>query len=176
MSPFPPPRPTRSMQATAHQRPARGPRAAVAAGRPRRISAVMKRSVTTERLVSAAKRYLLIANAPVQEEPVRPEHPGFSSQVHPARPRFERVLAVRDVPDVEAYVRETLDAAELPADDRELAELVRCGIDSVYRVERALPPEHPLTPVLDTALHEHLVETWESLQAERRDFAVPAVA
>ena len=107
---------------------------------------------------------------------MRPEHPGFSSQLRPAGHGFDRVLAVRDVRDVEAYVRGTLDAASLPADDRELAELVRCGIDSVYRVERALPPEQPLAPVLDTALHEHLVERWRSLHAERGDIAARAVA
>jgi hypothetical protein len=139
-------------------------------------NAVLKPSVTTERLVSAPQRYLFIGTAPAQEEPLRPEHPGFSSQVRPAGPSFERVLAVRDVSDVEAYVRGTLDAASLPADDRELAELVRCGIDSVYRIERALPPEQPLAPVLDTALQEHLLERWELLHAERGGLAVRAVA
>ena len=70
----------------------------------------------------------------------------------------------------------TLAEASLPVDDRELDELVRCGIDSVYRVERALPPERPLAPVLDTALQEHLVDRWHSLHAERGDVAAAAVA
>ncbi len=69
----------------------------------------------------------------------------------------------------------TLAATSLPVDDRELNELVRCGIDSVYRVERALPPERPLAPVLDTALHDHLVDRWHSLHAER-DVTATAVA
>lgn len=77
---------------------------------------------------------------------------------------------------MEAYVVGTLAATSLPVDDRARDELVRCGIDSVYRVERALPPERPLAPVLDTALHDHLVDRWHSLQAERGDVAAQAVA
>jgi hypothetical protein len=79
------------------------------------------------------------------------------------------------VQDVEAYVIGTLASTSLPVDDRDLDELVRCGIDSVYRVERALPPERPLAPVLDTALQERLVDMWHSLHSERGD-AVAALA
>ena len=85
----------------------------------------------------------------------------------PAGTRSNRVPTLRDVVDVEAYVIGTLHEAALTPTDGELAELVASGIESVYRLERALPPDQPLLPVLEKVLSKRLVELWSYVRADR---------
>jgi hypothetical protein len=93
-----------------------------------------------------------------------------------AQRRASRVLAVRDVRDVESLVIETLDETALPLTGRDLEELVRCGIESVFRVEQALSPGRPLLPVLDGLLRERLIARWHSLHPEHLAGVAPAAA
>jgi hypothetical protein len=78
---------------------------------------------------------------------------------------MQRVLArryaERDVPDVEAYVRETVSALA-PATPEEEEALVAKGIFLVRRIAFALPPEASLRE----ALREHLVEGLTALRDE----------
>jgi hypothetical protein len=90
--------------------------------------------------------------------------------------RASRVLAVRDVRDVEGLVIETLEETALPLTGRDLEQLVRCGIESVFRVERALSPGRPLLPVLDGLLRERLIARWHSLHPEHLAGMAPAAA
>ena len=61
---------------------------------------------------------------------------------------------LRDVPDVEAYVSDAVGA--LCADPAAIGALRPEGVRAVRRLERALPPEAPLKPVLDEVLPIHL--------------------
>lgn len=81
------------------------------------------------------------------------------------------VLTVRDIRDVEAHVRSTLHEAGLPLGQDQLESLVRCGVRSVLSIERALPRERPLAPVLEATLRQRLVDRWQALQIERSDAA-----
>jgi hypothetical protein len=83
------------------------------------------------------------------------------------------VLTLRDVVDVEVYVFETIREAALPVRDEDLDELVRAGVESVRRVERALPPQWPLLPVLDTVLSPRLVELAGAAALQRSSPAPP---
>lgn len=85
-------------------------------------------------------------------------------------------LAARDVSDVEGLVIETLGETALPLSRRDLDELIRCGIESVFRVERALSPGRPLMPVLDGLLRERLIDRWNSLHPEHLGGVAPAAA
>jgi hypothetical protein len=85
---------------------------------------------------------------------------------HPDFTRPTRILSLRDVPDVEAYVIHTLREAKLAQMDGALEELVAAGIESVYRLERALPPERPLLPLLDEVLPGRLAELWRSAHVD----------
>jgi hypothetical protein len=78
-----------------------------------------------------------------------------------------RVLSLRDVADVEAYVIDTLHEVAIPLDDGDLEQLVAFGIASVYRLERALPPERPLLPLLERVLSARLTDLWGSVQLDR---------
>jgi hypothetical protein len=93
-----------------------------------------------------------------------------------AKRRAGTVLILRDVRDVEALVIETLDQTALPLTGRDLEELVSCGIESVFRVERALSPGRPLLPVLDGLLMERLTDRWRSLHPEHAGSVAPAAA
>jgi hypothetical protein len=79
---------------------------------------------------------------------------------------------VRDIRDVEAYVRWTLHEAGLPLTPDHLEHLVHCGIRSVLSFERALPRERPLAPVLTTALRQRLVDRWQALQVQASEAAL----
>ena len=78
---------------------------------------------------------------------------------------------LRDVPDVEAYVSYAVGA--LCPDPAATGALRAEGVQAVRRLERALPPEAPLKPVLDDVLPTHL----ESLHRHlRRRADLPAAA
>jgi len=83
----------------------------------------------------------------------------------PGEPR--QVLTLRDVRDVEAYVLRALNETGLPVADSDLGELVPYGVEAVYRLERALPPERRLGPVLDGLLRARLADRWRSLDRPR---------
>ena len=102
--------------------------------------------------------------------------PPIPPRPSPAWRMQKRLLAMRDVRDVEGLVRETLDETGLPLSGRDLDELIPCGIESVFRVERALSPGRPLAPVLDGLLRERLIDRWRSLHPERLDGVAPAAA
>jgi hypothetical protein len=91
---------------------------------------------------------------------------------HPlfARGRSTALLSLRDVRDIEAYVIETIFEAGFELSDGDLDELVASGIESVYRLERALPPQQPLLPVLDNLLPPRLAELCRALDL---DLAAP---
>jgi hypothetical protein len=72
--------------------------------------------------------------------------------------------------DVEAYVRETIHQAALPPD----IELIAAGIGSVKRLERAMPPQQPLRPVLENVLVPRLIELSSAREVERSTAAQPA--
>jgi hypothetical protein len=88
-------------------------------------------------------------------------HPVF------ARGRSTALLSLRDVRDIEAYVIETIHEAAVELRDGDLDELVASGIESVYRLERALPPQQPLLPVLDKLLPSRLAELCGALDVDR---------
>jgi hypothetical protein len=91
------------------------------------------------------------------------EHSRTALKTTPSLPK-RRVLALRDIRDVAAYVVGILDETGLPVNDQELRELVAFGVESVYRVELALPPERRLAPVIDGLLPSRLADGWRSLQ------------
>ena len=62
------------------------------------------------------------------------------------------VRTLRDVRDLERYVSESLAAIGVEPTSRAHAPLLEHGLRSVYRVERALPPEVSLRAVLDEVL------------------------
>jgi hypothetical protein len=90
--------------------------------------------------------------------------------------RSARILSLRDVGDVEAYVIDTIHEAELPLSDRHLDVLVAACIESIYRLERALPPQRPLLPLLQKVLLPRLVELWGSLELDTAAPTQPAAA
>jgi hypothetical protein len=63
---------------------------------------------------------------------------------------------LRDVADVEQYVRDAVDQVAPAATSRRKA-LEAHGVQAVMRVERALPPGVPLLPVLEQVLPNRLV-------------------
>jgi hypothetical protein len=63
---------------------------------------------------------------------------------------------LRDVRDVDGYVGEAVARIGVPRASGIFAALVDHGVDCVYRVERALPPETSLRVVLDDVLGERL--------------------
>jgi hypothetical protein len=62
---------------------------------------------------------------------------------------------LRDVSDVEGYVRAAIDRVA-PAGPSTREALQVHGVQAVLRVERALPPGIPLAPVLDEVLPTRL--------------------
>jgi hypothetical protein len=71
--------------------------------------------------------------------------------IDPSERRFlTGVLALRDVPDVERYVAGHFRALDLP--DPELRVEVLGAISDAYRIDRALAPDRPLLPLLETLL------------------------
>jgi hypothetical protein len=93
-----------------------------------------------------------------------------------ARGRSTSGLALRDLRDVEAYVIATLHRGALPLADGDLDRLVAQGIQSVYRLERALPPQQPLLPLLEQVLSARLAELWRSIELDRADPSDPLAA
>jgi hypothetical protein len=108
--------------------------------------------------------------------PAGPRPSAFALRRPLVERRATRPLAARDVRDVEALVMDALDETGLPLNSGDLDELVRCGIESVFRVERALSPGRPLTPVLDGLLRERLVDRWRSMHPERLEGVASAAA
>jgi hypothetical protein len=94
------------------------------------------------------------------------------------RPAFRRrispLLTIRDVVDVEAYVLGTIHRSALSASDGQLDELIAAGIASVQRLERAMPPQRPLRPVLENVLAARMIELSSARESERSTAAQPA--
>lgn len=85
----------------------------------------------------------------------------------PDRPtrRLPRVLALRDIPDVEGLVTTTLERLALPVQGERSDRLVDAGIEAVFRVDRSVPSDHPLAPVLDGMLEQGLLELYHEREA-----------
>jgi hypothetical protein len=83
------------------------------------------------------------------------------------------VLTLRDVVDVQAYVTWTIERAGLSPDDGERGGLIRAGVECAFRLERALPPERPLLPVLEQLLAATLVDLSAASESERRASSQP---
>ncbi len=66
------------------------------------------------------------------------------------------VLTLRDVRDVESFVGAHVGELGVGPADEGHQELVLAGVQTAYRVERALPPEIPLRPVLERLLGHRL--------------------
>jgi hypothetical protein len=73
-----------------------------------------------------------------------------------ARRQWPRVLVLRDVRDVEAYVARTLSSLQIHVTREETVRLVRAGVKDAWRIERALPPDRRLLPVLEDVLAQRL--------------------
>ena len=71
-------------------------------------------------------------------------------------PTAGTVRSLRDVRDVEGYVSESLASIGVWPTSAVHAPLLAHGVRSIYRLERALPPETSLRAVLDEVLHERL--------------------
>lgn len=76
--------------------------------------------------------------------------------------RLPRVVALRDIPDVEAFVTSALERLALPVRGEHSDRLVLAGVDAVFRVDRSVPREHPLAPVLEGTLEQGLRELGDS--------------
>ena len=74
------------------------------------------------------------------------------------------VLRLRDLEDVESHVAARFDA--LPLSSLERDDLIMHGISYACRIDRALPPEQPLGPVLDVML-DRRAASLRNAQAER---------
>jgi hypothetical protein len=72
--------------------------------------------------------------------------------------RLPRVVSIRDIRDVEQLVTSTMERLLLPTRGERSDRLVLAGVDAVYRVERSVPREHPLGPILDGVLEQGLLE------------------
>jgi hypothetical protein len=70
--------------------------------------------------------------------------------------RLPGMLTLRDVADVEARVTETLEALRLSLDAADFDALVLDAIGIAGRIERALPPDQALEPVLQAVLDDRL--------------------
>ena len=66
------------------------------------------------------------------------------------------VLILRDVRDVESYVAGCVRELGVGPATAGHREMVLAGVQMAYRVERALPPERPLRPVLEPLLAHQL--------------------
>jgi hypothetical protein len=74
------------------------------------------------------------------------------------------VVAVRDIPDVEGLVTSALERMSLPVEGERSDRLVLAGVDAVFRVDRSVPREQPLAPVLDGMLEQNLLELDEDVE------------
>jgi len=90
-----------------------------------------------------------------------------TSSPKPGR-RLPRVVSIRDIRDVEHLVTSTLERLSLPTHGERSDHLVLAGVDAVFRVERSVPREHPLGPILDGVLEQGLLELDRDRQEERR--------
>ena len=91
------------------------------------------------------------------------------NMLHPTHPP----LRLRDVTDVQGYVREAV-ARVAPAAVSHRDALHAHGVRAVLRVERALPPGVPLQPVLDAVLPARLEALDRSLSGAERSLAAVA--
>jgi hypothetical protein len=92
-----------------------------------------------------------------------PEHPDLhAAPEQPAR-RLPRVVAVRDIADVEDLVTSALERLSLPVEGERSDRLVLAGVEAVFRVDRSVPRGHPLEPVLDGMLEQGLRELDEQV-------------
>jgi hypothetical protein len=80
------------------------------------------------------------------------------------------------VRDVEAYVIDTFRRTAPPLGEDDLDRLVASGIESVYKLERALSPQQPLLPLLEQVLSARLAELSRSVQLDRAEPSDPVVA
>lgn len=60
------------------------------------------------------------------------------------------------------WVTSTLERLSLPIEGERSDRLVLAGVEAVFRVDRSVPREHPLWPVLDGMLEQGLRELEES--------------
>jgi hypothetical protein len=77
--------------------------------------------------------------------------------IHPLPPA--RPTTLRDVRDLDGYVCEALREIGVRPSSGAHAALLEQGLDSAYRLERALPPETSLRAVLDQVLRERLISS-----------------
>ena len=70
-----------------------------------------------------------------------------------------KMSPLRDVRDLDGYVREALKEIGVRPSSGVHAALMQQGLDSAYRIERALPPETSLRAVLDAVLRERLISS-----------------
>ena len=61
-----------------------------------------------------------------------------------------------------------MERLSLPTHGERSDHLVLAGVDAVFRVERSVPREHPLGPILDGVLEQGLLELDRDRQEERR--------
>lgn len=64
-------------------------------------------------------------------------------------------LALREATDLEQHVADYFDPLDLP--EAEMRVAILGAVADAYRIHRALPPERPLLPVLDTLLASRVV-------------------
>jgi hypothetical protein len=70
-----------------------------------------------------------------------------------------KMSPLRDVRDLDGYVREALKEIGVRPSSGVHAALMEQGLDSAYRIERALPPETSLLAVMDAVLRERLISS-----------------
>ena len=85
-------------------------------------------------------------------------------------------VSARDVADVEAYVSDTVADLGLPTGARDSDWLIQAGIATVVRVDRAMPPERPLRPMLESHLSERLLALWRERSLARASDELARVA
>jgi hypothetical protein len=91
-----------------------------------------------------------------QQPPKR--SPRLQAASNPRPRRLPNVVALRDISDVERLVTSTLERLSLPVHGADSDRLVLAGVEAVFRVDRSVPREHPLGPVVDGMLEQNLLE------------------
>ncbi len=70
-----------------------------------------------------------------------------------------KMSPLRDVRNLDGYVHDALKEIGVRPSSGVHAALMKQGLDSAYRLERALPPETSLRAVLDAVLRERLISS-----------------
>jgi hypothetical protein len=83
-------------------------------------------------------------------------------------------LTLRDARNVHAHVVLAIERLGLAPDGEDSERLIAAGVEAVRRIERALPPEQPLRPVLDEVLEQRVLALWEA--RPRPATPAPAIA